>query len=281
MIKKFLIFSYGSLCAAAISFFSTPVVTLLVIPEEFGKSSMFTVVLNLIYQVGLLGLDQSFIRMFHERKDPAQRSGLARQCFFFAFCMTLLIICCLLPFWRHVSAMLFEGEDFSATLILALCLLMSVVYRFAASVLRMNMRGNALSITQIVGMIVYVTVVIVYARYVSSSFHAIVWGTAVSLFVSIAISVLLEVRFWMRRSQVKIFDSVEMARIFNYGLPLVPFLVIAYIFQSMDKIALRAYSSFEEIGLYAAAGKFVFMLAIIQTGFYLFWQPMALERYEA
>jgi O-antigen/teichoic acid export membrane protein len=281
MIKQFLMFSYGSLGAAAISFFSTPIVTLLVLPVEFGKSSMFALALNFIYQVGMLGMDQSFIRMFYEKKDIAERVKLAKQCFIFALLATALIICCLLPFWRWVSTILFEEVDIGAVLILAGCLPMSLINRFTISVLRMNKRGNAMSITQIIGAFVNVCVVIVYAKYVSPSFYAIVWGTAASLFVSIAVSALLERQFWTLRTRWSAFDRSEMVRVFRYGLPLVPAFVITTLFQSMDKIALRAVSSFEEIGLYAAASKFVFMLTIIHVGFSTFWHPLSLERYEA
>ena len=280
MIKKFLTFSYGSWVSAAISFFTTPVITLLIIPEEFGKASMFTLALNLMYQIGLLGMDQSFMRAFYEKAEK-DRTSLAWLCFAFSIAATALIVSCLMPFWPRISAMLFDGPDLPAMLLLAGCLPLSVVNRFAVSVVRMNKRGNVLSITQIVCASVNLAVVIGCARYIAPTFHAILWGAAASLFLSIAISVLSERRFWAARVEKTVFNRAELRQLFNYGLPLVPVLVITFVFQGMDKIALRAYSSLDEIGLYAVANKFVFLLTIIQTGFYLFWFPAAVERYEA
>lgn len=69
MIKLILKFSYGSFLTAAISLFTTPVITALIIPEEFGKAAMFTLVYSLLLQFFLLGIDQSYVRYFYSKKD--------------------------------------------------------------------------------------------------------------------------------------------------------------------------------------------------------------------
>jgi len=48
----------------------------------------------------------------------------------------------------------------------------------------------------------------------------------------------------------------------------------------MDKLALRSFSTFEEIGFYTAANKIVAVLLLIQTGFSTFWTPVAYETHE-
>ena len=66
LLRSFLEFSAGPWLASVISFLVTPITTYLIIPEEFGKASMYTVAFSLILQVVLLGTDQSFVRMFYE-----------------------------------------------------------------------------------------------------------------------------------------------------------------------------------------------------------------------
>jgi O-antigen/teichoic acid export membrane protein len=281
MIKQLLSFSYGSVCVAALSLLSTPIITLLVLPDEFGKASVFAIALNIVFQICLLGVDQSFSRMFYEKSGEGERAALARRCLTMALIATALVMCCFLPFWRYISSMLFDAEDLRAALLLAACLLLSVAGCFTTTAVKMHKRGHLLSIIQISATLSNFTITVVYALYVSPTFHAIVCGTAVSLFAHTAIPIIFERRFWARALAGALFDKAETARLLRYGLPLVPVFIIASLFQGMDKIALRAYSSFEEIGLYAAASKFAFLLTIMQTGFYLFWQPTSLERYEA
>jgi len=281
MIKQLLSFSYGSLGMAALSLLSTPIVTLLVLPGEFGKASVFAIVLNIVFQISLLGVDQSFTRMFYEKKSEAERAALARRCLALALAATLLIICCFMPFWRRVSRLLFDAEDLWAALLLAASLFLSVTSAFAMTAVKMHKRGHLHSMGQISAALVNIAVTTAYAVWVSPAFHAIVCGAAAMQLVLTAVPLILQRRFWTLPPPRDPFDRVEAARLLRYGLPLVPAFIITSVFQGMDKMALRAYSSFEEIGLYAAASKFAFLLTIMQTGFYHFWQPTSMERYEA
>jgi O-antigen/teichoic acid export membrane protein len=278
MLKQFLKFSYGNWVSAAISFFTTPIITLLIVPAEFGKSSMFTLALSFISQIGLSGLDQSFMRFFYE-KEEKDRPGLAWLCMGCSLGITAAVSCCILPFWRRISGVLFEEENFTTVLLLLFCLAASIVDRFATSVVRMNQKGTVFSLIRIVNAVVNAAAIICYARFVAPVFHAIVVGTIVSSIISIAISVFAERKFWLRHISV-IFNSGEIKAVFHFGLPVIPAFIIGVLFQGMDKMALRAWSSFDEIGLYAAANKFVVLLTIIQTGFTMYWYPTALEAYE-
>jgi len=73
-IKSFFQFSIGQWIAAFISFITTPIITWLIIPAEFGKASMFTLAFNLLLTIALLGVDQSFVRMFYERPEDDRRN---------------------------------------------------------------------------------------------------------------------------------------------------------------------------------------------------------------
>jgi O-antigen/teichoic acid export membrane protein len=279
MIRQFLAFSYGSWVSAAISFLATPVITLLIVPAEFGKAAMFTLCLNFAHQIGLAGMDQSFMRAFYER-DALARPPLARQCFAFSLAATLLIACAALLLWEPLTAALFGVPDFGAAALLACCLMLSVVNAYGTAVVRMNKKGSVLSTAQIAGAFIGLLVTIAYARYVAPTFHAVIWGGAFSLAASIMVSVVSERRFWRGRADGVPAVGSGLKELLAYGLPLVPVLAITFVFQAMDKIALRSYSTLDELGLYAVANKFIFMLTLMQTGFWLFWSPVAFEKYE-
>jgi len=281
MIKQLLSFSYGGIGMAALSLLSTPIVTLLVLPGEFGKASVFAIVLNIVFQICLMGVDQSFTRMFYERKSDSERAALARRCLALALAATLFIVCCFVPFWRRVSLLLFDAEDLWAVSLLAISLLLSVTGAFMMAAVKMRKRGHLLSMTQISAAFINVAVTAAYAVWVSPTFHAIVCGAAALQFVLTAVPLIFQWRFWTLPPPRVSFDRAEAARLLRYGLPLVPAFIVTSVFQGMDKMALRAYASFEEIGLYAAASKFAFLLTIMQTGFYHFWQSASMERYEA
>ena len=75
LVKNFIQFSWGTWVSAVISFFTTPIVTLLILPEDFGKVAMFTLANSIVLQLVLAGGDQSFMRFFYERGEN-RRSAL-------------------------------------------------------------------------------------------------------------------------------------------------------------------------------------------------------------
>ncbi|KAF2958596.1 hypothetical protein AS159_02610 [Thermotoga sp. Ku-13t] len=64
-VKKFGSYSFGTWVAGVISFLSVPLLTYWIVPEEFGKASMFTLIYNIVYLVSLLGLDESYMRYYN------------------------------------------------------------------------------------------------------------------------------------------------------------------------------------------------------------------------
>lgn len=55
---------------------------------------------------------------------------------------------------------------------------------------------------------------------------------------------------------------------------------MGWLFSSIDKISLRQYRTYTEIGLYSVAYKIASALLLVQAGFTLIWGPTAFERYE-
>lgn len=56
--------------------------------------------------------------------------------------------------------------------------------------------------------------------------------------------------------------------------------MIYWLFTSFDKIALKEWSTFSEIGYYSAASKIVALLTVLQGSFTTFWTPVCYEHYE-
>ena len=57
-------------------------------------------------------------------------------------------------------------------------------------------------------------------------------------------------------------------------------IIISWLLHSFDKIAIRQWSTYEELGLYAAAYKFVSLVAVFQVIFTTSWVPIAYKWFE-
>ena len=69
LFKKFIEFGIGNLIVLITGFISSPIITRLILPEEFGKFSMFNTLTSLFSFILMLGLDQSYIRFFYEEDE--------------------------------------------------------------------------------------------------------------------------------------------------------------------------------------------------------------------
>ena len=277
MIKSFFQFSAGSWISAAISFFTTPITTYLILPSEFGKASLYTLVLNLAMIGVLAGADQSFTRMFYET-DQEKRPSLLWNAIipplFLCGGVTVFLVCCRF----EVSRLLFGGIDQGLVVILlSFNLFISIFERFSVLVLRMKKRGLAFSALRIVWSLANSGGIVFFALTVEKSFLAVIFGVFVSNLCVFALSFLLELKFWVKRCPLSI---PKIKEILGYGLPFIPASILYWLLSSMDKLALRSYTSFEEIGLYTAGQKIVIALSLMQVGFGMFWAPVAYEQYE-
>ena len=69
LLKKFLSFSIGGYVALVIGFFTTPVTTRMLSPKQYGISSIYLLVVNILMLLAMLGLDQGFVRYFYDENE--------------------------------------------------------------------------------------------------------------------------------------------------------------------------------------------------------------------
>ena len=276
MLKLFLRFSYGDWVSSAITFFTAPIITALIIPEEFGKAAMFTLAMGFLMQIVQLGTDQSFVRLFFEKPEE-KRNHLFWTCLYYPLLLTGVFIVLILLFWKPLSILLFESFDFGAIVLLSACLVLSVADRFVSLLIRMKQRGSIYSTIRIIYGVVTVVVIVLYAKYVSRDFKAILCATTCALFASFFVGIIAE-RKWFN-AKIRI-NKADIKPILKFGLPCVPIFVITWLFEGMGKMALRSFSTLEEIGLYSAAFKLIAPVTMLQVGFCTFWPALAIQTYE-
>jgi O-antigen/teichoic acid export membrane protein len=276
LVKSFVKFSFGSWVAAAISFFTTPIITLLLVPQEFGRAATFAFTNALLLQVVLAGGDQGFMRFFYE-KDVKDRPALLWNSLLPSFLFWIILSSSILFLWKPVSQWLIADEQFLIAVLLTINLFLVLLDRYTFLVIRMQQKGTIFSLLRILTSILNAIFIIVYCRYVSKSFYAIIAASMFSLTITIIISVFVEHRFWFSKIAI---TKKEIIQLLKYGIPFAPACLMSILFESLDKVFLRTYRGFEEMGLYSAAYKIVALLAIVQTGFSMFWTPVSFENYE-
>lgn len=276
-IKAFIQFSYGTWGVAIISFFSTPLITWLILPQDFGKASMFTIAFNLLLNIVLLGTDQSFSRFFFE-KGNEDISKLFRICLVVPFILWAISSIFIYFFWAYISVLLFStNEPVSVGVILVFSVFFGIVSRFGLLYLRMLQVANSYSILQIVSGIINIIIVIGYAYFIERNFFAIIIAFLITNGIIALISIIIKYKEW--KKIIGTIWSKQLIEVLKYGYPFVPVFIIDWLFQATDRFFLKEYSDIAAIGLYSVGFKLVTALNLLQSGFNLFWVPFSYEEY--
>ncbi len=273
LFKKFINFSIGPVIAAFVGFISVPITTWLINPEEYGKSSMFVVFQQLSVLILLAGFDQSFVREYHESKNKNQ---LLLNSYVIPFLNAIIVFLILLFCYKPLSLFLFGEINFYSILILGSSLIFITFYRFSSLIIRMEERALLFSITFIMQNIVNLMFVIVLL-YLNKKYTSLIIANLLSHIISSIIVLYLIRGYW--KIKIDIINYSLIKKLFLYGFPLVFASIFMWIMNAMDKISLRIWSNFYELGVYANASKLSSILLIVQQGFATFWTPIAYRWY--
>ena len=273
-IKRFIGFSIGPAVSAAIGFFMVPVTTRLVVPEEFGKSAMYATAYALFTLIIYLGTDQSFIREYSAAPD---KSRLLWNCFVPPLLFSVLVSAVVAVFSDKAAVLLFGSPQPFVIWTLALSLPIAVIHRYNMQLIRMEEKAALYSGTQILQKLIELVLLLLLLFFYERSFRSIVLAQAASVLAIGMYVCLRNIEIWKTKIDIR----KEMFRkVLGYGIPLVPSAVFVWCLNMADRVAIRIWSDYHELGLYSAAFKIVIMLELLKNAFATFWSPTAYRWYE-
>jgi O-antigen/teichoic acid export membrane protein len=279
LFKKFISFSYGGWISLFIGIGSSMITTRILSPDIFGRTTMYTLAINLLMVLIILGTDQAFVRFFYEEEDN-NRTQLLYNCL--KIPMILFIIIALLIFWncKSVAQYLFDesNELYSAFLIAGL--FFNIVNRFGILVVRMHQKGRLYSNLQILNKLLNTVLIVVIYFLIGERIEVIIASTIITLFTVSSVSIISERKFWKKDKCTCDRMTINTKDIVKFSYPFMFTTLVFWLFQSFDKIALREWSTFYELGLYSASFRIIALITVIQTTFTAFWSPICYEHYK-
>ena len=148
MLDKFLKFSIGGWVSAIISFISTPIISSLILPEEYGKAAFILLAYNFGLQIILLGIDQSYVREYYKIKAE-NRPLLFKKSLIIPLIFSIFVSSTLIIFYKPLSNYLIGRIDFNVILLLGLITIVATIERFTSLSIRMAQKAFEFSILKI------------------------------------------------------------------------------------------------------------------------------------
>ncbi|MGN7938750.1 oligosaccharide flippase family protein [Virgibacillus sp. 6R] len=279
LILKFLKFSYGSLVGLFLGLATTMITTRLLPPEAFGKVSMFDLTLQVGMIITIFGTDQSFVRFFYEEKS-SKRGALLYNCMRLPMITTIIMLIFLIIFYKHITIFLIGEIDLKFAIWIGIGIIAQLLFRYAQLVIRMQQKGNLYSLLQIFERIFNLSFILLFFYVIGSRFEVLILSKVITLLLLVAIAIYFGREFWsLKNNKIKDVKHSQL-EIVRFGSPFVLTIFISWLFESFDKIALRQWSNFEELGLYAAAMRLVILVMVLRQTFSTFWTPVAYQKFE-
>lgn len=277
LFKKFMEFGIGSILTLLIGFISSPIITRLISPNENGKFSMFTTVGNLILMLSFLGLDQSYVRFFYDENEE-NRGKLIKSCMVIPIIVSIAIIGVLLIFYKNISYFIIGEQSFLLIVLLGIFLILSIVLRFATLQIRMQQKAKTYSLVNIIQKLFNLGSVILLFYIFNNSYYTLVIASVISIFVACITAIIVEKKVWFETAK-NVQIKTTKKDLLRYGIPLIFSMAITWVFQSTDRIVIKYFSGYSDLGLYNGAMTIIALLTAVQGTFTTFWTPVAFEKY--
>lgn len=217
-----------------------------------------------------LGLDQAYVREFHEREN---KPALLKQAALPGFLLLAFTIAVLLFFGGVISDLLFEVPAVHLSLLVALALLASFTSRFLSLVLRMNERGLAYSMSQLLPKLLLVSIIGLYVIFgADKTLTNLVAAMTVS-FVAVTLVFAWNTREEWSTAIAAPFNLNEVKSMLRFGIPLILGGLAFWGLTALDKVFLRIFSSYEELAVYSVSVSFAAAATIFQSVFSTVWAP--------
>lgn len=273
--KHFFIIGSGSFISILIGLITTPIITRIVDTNSYGQLAIFNVFVNIGLFVFLLGLDQSLIRFYYEKKNSEHKKTIIRFCWLLPSIIVVLLL--LFTIFAYVINIIPKSLMPYVTMVLV-GIFSQILYRISLLVIRLEKKSKMYALISITYKLIYLILVLIFAKiYKNNYFYALVFSTLLSAFISAFIGIICKIDLW--NPFFKGNEKLNHKELLKYGAPFIISSGIHIFYNAVDKLSIKLFFSYSDVGIYASAVTIIGIFNIIQTTFNSLWYPMAMEHY--
>lgn len=277
-LSHFAVIGAGTFINLLLGLFTTPIITRLVDPDEYGQLSVFTMYSGIALMVLCAGLDQSLVRFYYDSDSENYRRGLLFRCIRLPLILTAVVSAAVITL-AYTGAVKFEFEP---VIMVLLCVFtaLQLVYRFSLLTVRLEYKSKLYSALNILHKLAYIVTVLPMIFLIRSHYLLLlVSATAAAELICVIVSIVSRRNIWNAAALRKNDCTVPFSALVRYGAPYIITLGVTTLFQAIDKLSLNHFCSYSEVGVYSSAMSLVHIFGIIQTTFTALWMPMAVEHF--
>lgn len=218
-----------------------------------------------------LGLDQAYLREYHEYPDKA---SLLKDVITPGLLLLTIISVFLVAYDSTlISQLLFSIHSISLSVLVLACLIVAYISRFLSLILRIQEKGLAFSMSQVLPKALFLLIITFCAVLFSDlNFEQLITAHALSILSVMLIYSWNTKGEWTPAVKKKI-NKERVRKMLSFGVPLIFGGIAYWALLTMDRLFLRSLSTFEELGIYSIAVSLAAAAGIFSGIFTTIWAP--------
>lgn len=274
MLKLFLSYLAGYAASGPITILSAFFMIHWLTPEDYSKGMLFIAVVNFLFFLCNLGMDQVFVRFFYESDYKSNTALLLFRCFGIVFTSFLILTIGLLLGRHYLNAWL-KIESPLLVLMILIGTALFTLNRFAQLIARLRENVKIYNLARVLNEFFFLLCFTLIFYTISPTFWAIIFSQvlAMSLVILWLFSLFRHDFLFPIAQWHTLFNKKDLHEFLYYGMPSLFSLSLTWLFVNVDRFFILRWSNFSELGIYIAAFVLVAPLEMIQSTFNTAWAP--------
>ena len=266
-IKSGSIYLFSSLISKAVPFLLLPVMTNYLSPEEFGKVSIFMVLVTSLSAFVGMQMQTNIASNFYSYSKE-KFSLMMGNIFIISSMSTLILLIISMIIGLHFKSIFSIPIQFIYAI--PLICFFSMANTVNLALLRNEERALAFGLFEVSNTLIKNSISLLFLIVIGLGWLAIYWSTIISSLIFFVASIL----YLINRNYVTLkYNRSEVCDILSLSLPLIPHAIAGMVLNVGDRLFIEQLISIEAVGIYTLGYSFGMIMMLFTDAFIKAWSP--------
>lgn len=264
--KNTVIYMIGNLGSKILQVLILPLLTAVLLTEEYGYYDLIVTTINLITPIATLQLVEAMFRYLFGGSEEEKRVTISSVTAALVVGMTILA--------AVIALIQMFGVDLKYPFLIYLNYITNILFDYMQKIARCQQRNSLVAVSGVINTSVMLAVEAMALLVFKMRVDGMLLANCVSYFVAV-----LYLEYKLRIEEYLSIAAVNVKRVkelLKYSLPLVPNSVCWWVVSACDRYVISFFLSISANGIYSIAGKFSQMLSMITSVFQMAWQESSI-----
>lgn len=264
--KNTVIYMIGNLGSKVLQMLILPILTAVLLTEEYGYYDLIVTTINLITPLATLQLVEAMFRYLFGGSEEEKKITISSVTA--ALIVGMAVLAIVIFFIQKI------GIDLKYPLLIYLNYITNIMFDYMQKVARCQQKNSLVAVSGVINTSVMLAVEAIALLIFKMRVDGMLLANCVSYFVAV-----LYLELKLRIEEYFSIAAINVKRIkelLKYSLPLVPNSVCWWVVSACDRYVISFFLSVSANGIYSIAGKFSQMLSMITNVFQMAWQESSI-----